>query len=291
MKKCNWITGVLIAMGPTTAMAQPPGGAEGGGRGRSPIMEVLDADHNGIISEEEIKNASRALASLDKDKDGKLSEEEYRPMGMSGARGPWGQGQNGNSRGPGMQAGFLSGGFGLNGFGPAAFGIGGPSPGPAPERDARGGPNGGPPINADRMLNHAMQFDSDKDGKLNKDELQKFIAAFVDRHGNQGGPDGPRPNGPPPPRDDGPGRDGGPGRDVGPGRDGGRPDRDGGPGREGGRPDRDNGPGRDAGPERDGPPRARDSGPKPPERTERSRAERGQDSRGRAERPRRPDPQ
>ena len=100
MKRCIWTFGFMIVMGATTVMAQPPGGQPGGqgGRGgggggggggfRSPLMEALDADHDGVISADEIKNATAALITLDKDKDGKLSEEEYRPAG----RGPGGGG-------------------------------------------------------------------------------------------------------------------------------------------------------------------------------------------------------
>jgi len=42
-------------------------------------------------------------------------------------------------------------------------------------------------VNPDRMLSHAMEFDADKDGKLGKDELQKFIASFIERHGSRAG--------------------------------------------------------------------------------------------------------
>ena len=52
-------------------------------------------------------------------------------------------------------------------------------------------------------MTHAMEFDADKDGKLGKEELQKFIASFIERHGSQGAGGGP-------------GREGGPG-----GREGG----------------------------------------------------------------------
>ena len=45
-------------------------------------------------------------------------------------------------------------------------------------------------VNPERMLAHAMEFDADQDGKLSKDELQKFIADFVQRHPGPGGPEG-----------------------------------------------------------------------------------------------------
>ena len=42
-----------------------------------PLLRVLDADHDGIISAAEIENAPEALLKLDKNKDGKLMPDEY----------------------------------------------------------------------------------------------------------------------------------------------------------------------------------------------------------------------
>jgi EF hand len=44
-----------------------------------PIIAVLDADHNGIISAKEVLNAPAALLILDKNGDGQLTEDELRP--------------------------------------------------------------------------------------------------------------------------------------------------------------------------------------------------------------------
>ena len=109
MKRWMWMFGILAVAGVATAIAQPPGGrgapggeqgggpgGPGGARPSMPIIEVLDADHDGVISADEIKNAAAALQSLDKNKDGKLTEEEYRPMG----RGPGGD--QGGGRGAGQ---------------------------------------------------------------------------------------------------------------------------------------------------------------------------------------------
>jgi hypothetical protein len=52
-------------------------------------MAALDADGDGIISAQEIANASAALKTLDKNNDGQLTPDEYRPKGM----GPGGPGQ------------------------------------------------------------------------------------------------------------------------------------------------------------------------------------------------------
>ena len=40
------------------------------------------------------------------------------------------------------------------------------------------------------MLEHAFEFDADKDGKLSKDELQKFIGDFMKHTPGSGGPSG-----------------------------------------------------------------------------------------------------
>ncbi|EEF59206.1 EF-hand domain-containing protein [Pedosphaera parvula] len=45
----------------------------------SPILMVLDADHNGIISASEIMDAPVALLKLDKNGDGQLTPDELRP--------------------------------------------------------------------------------------------------------------------------------------------------------------------------------------------------------------------
>ncbi len=44
-----------------------------------PIMRVLDANRDGEISAEEIKNAAEALKSLDRNDDGRLTMDELRP--------------------------------------------------------------------------------------------------------------------------------------------------------------------------------------------------------------------
>jgi EF hand domain-containing protein len=75
----------------------PPGGAPGPGPGPRfaiPLMQALDANHDGVIDEKEIANASAALKSLDKNNDGKLTPEELRPpMGNRRPDGPRGEGE------------------------------------------------------------------------------------------------------------------------------------------------------------------------------------------------------
>jgi hypothetical protein len=63
----------------------------------SPLMEALDANHDGVIDADEIANASAALKKLDKNGDGKLTPDELRPRrpqgggGMGRPPGPDGQ--------------------------------------------------------------------------------------------------------------------------------------------------------------------------------------------------------
>ena len=67
--------------------AQEPGGpppGDGPGRGHGhrpppPIVEALDANHDGVISADEIANAPAALKTLDKNGDGQLTPDELRP--------------------------------------------------------------------------------------------------------------------------------------------------------------------------------------------------------------------
>lgn len=93
----------LLALGTTALVAQPMG--NGGSpnnngrngppmRGQRPpvpaIVRALDANHDGVIDETEIANASAALKSLDKNGDGKLTPNEF--MGPRPPR-PGGQGK------------------------------------------------------------------------------------------------------------------------------------------------------------------------------------------------------
>jgi hypothetical protein len=59
---------------------RPDGQAQDGPRPPAPpLIGALDANHDGIIDEKEIANASDALKKLDKNGDGKLTMEELRP--------------------------------------------------------------------------------------------------------------------------------------------------------------------------------------------------------------------
>ena len=56
-----------------------PGGP-GGFMRNDPVMSALDANHDGTLSVDEIRNAPAALKTLDKNGDGKLTEDEVRPI-------------------------------------------------------------------------------------------------------------------------------------------------------------------------------------------------------------------
>jgi Ca2+-binding EF-hand superfamily protein len=90
---------------------QRPDGQRPDGQGRGlpplPVLQALDANHDGEISSDEIANAVKALKSLDKDGNGKLTMDELmpargqRPGGQPGPGGrPDGFRPDGNGRPP-----------------------------------------------------------------------------------------------------------------------------------------------------------------------------------------------
>ncbi len=95
MKTAQIVSLVLTLSGVSLASAQAPGeggarrgGPGGPGRGPSPVIRALDADHNGEISAVEIANAATALRTLDTDNDGILTAVELRPARPAGAPAP-----------------------------------------------------------------------------------------------------------------------------------------------------------------------------------------------------------
>jgi len=238
MKKILLASAAMALLGVTVTMnvlAQPPAGegrpdgppprGEGGPDDRPrpphPVMDALDKDHNGEISEEEINNATAALKSLDKNSDGKLTDDEIRPPRPEG-----GPGRDGERRPDGPPRGDRPPGDGPPGDRPPRDGEGrppgegrGPREGegrpPGGREQGRGeGPPGGPqgrpmgPPSPERFVEDAMRFDTDADGKLSKEELMKFAIEMGNRQGRPPGPDGgrgPRPEGDRPPGDRPPG--------------------------------------------------------------------------------------
>ena len=119
-----------------------------------PVLVVLDADQDGVISKSEIKNAAAALKKLDKNGDGELDAEEMRPTRPEGGRGRGGAQEGG----PGGERG-----------------------GPGGERGGPGGERGGRSAGAGGMMDRIMSQDKNKDGKLSKDEVDERMLPMFDR--------------------------------------------------------------------------------------------------------------
>lgn len=248
----------VIGLG-ALAIAQPPrggpppefGGGPPGPPPFDPLREALDRDHDHRLDADEIKNAATALLALDGNGDGIIDEEEFRPPHPPGDHGPPGEGPpdrfgppdgegppraGPRERGPGGPEGGRGGPGGPPGNGPRGGpgGSGGPPPGGPPG----GGPGGGRgagmgPPSPERFVERAMSFDSDRDGKLDRNELMKFAEEMGRQRGGPGGPGagGPPAGGPPGGPEGrggrrGPGGGGAGGPPDGPGGDGGpRPER------------------------------------------------------------------
>lgn len=181
-----------------------PGPAQGGFRPpQDPIRGALDANHDHQLDADEIKNASAALQTLDSNGDGIVNHHEMRPPFPPGSPNRDGRGLD---RGPPPGRG-----------GPEGLGGGGPD-GPAggvPRRQGgRGGPRGGdggdeaagprrPGPSPERFIERMMACDADGDGKLDRDELRACAEQMRRPRGGPGaspgaGPDGDRPEPPPP---------------------------------------------------------------------------------------------
>lgn len=179
-------TGILslfaVAQLAVATWAQPPGGPQGMQRGRggpamgghqgrrpeppaNPLVMALDANGDDEISAAEIKNAAALLKKLDKNKDGKLTADELMPVGPPGFGGP-GQGAHaGPERGRGRRDGRRrdAGEGGAGEGGPHEGGPGGP-----------GGPGRGP-------VEDLMKLDADKDGKITEKEWSEGTAGFFQK--------------------------------------------------------------------------------------------------------------
>lgn len=174
----------------TLVQAQPPGGpgGPGGPAGFSPpgfhLMTALDANKDGKISTDEIRNAVAALQRLDKDKDGKLSSEEigWPPTPGNGFPGPGGgRPEFGRGVPPGM-GGFPR--FGRGGFPGFGGQDGGRPRRPDPDKAAQRKAGGGRFFSVEQL----QPLDRDGDGKIKKDEipagLQDLILGRVDSNGD-----------------------------------------------------------------------------------------------------------
>ena len=179
-----------VALATDVSWAQRPDGKkEGGERGRpesgrrqgnssgregrsfsfppNPFMIALDTDKDGELSASEIKNAAVALKKLDKNNDGKLTREELRPQFSrrgEGERRPGGGGFGGRRRGTG------GGDFAERLLGFDKNKDGKVSKDELPER-------------YQRIIQRA---DTNKDGALDKKEIEALVKSFRERSGAGG---------------------------------------------------------------------------------------------------------
>lgn len=163
------------------------GGGAAGFLRMMPVMAALDADEDGEISESEIKNAVAVLKKLDKNGDGKLSGDEIRP---SFGRGP-GQGRGPEQSGAGNESRRPGGGFDRSEFVNRIFEQndkdkdGKLSASEIPERMARG----------------VERIDTNKDGIIEKSELEAAFGGNSGRGRGEGGQGRPQRDGARPARD------------------------------------------------------------------------------------------
>lgn len=214
-----------IAMTSTYLIAQPPGGRGGPPGGfppdgpppNHPIVEALDADGDHEISASEIENSIVVLKKLDANGDGKLTEAD-RPEGAGPQRG--GRPPRAGDEGPGGRGGRppRDGDEGPGGPGGQRSG-GGESASDFATRILAFDKNEDGMVTTDelpsRMHSVMQRHDINKDGSLDKTELDKVATAVGSAHrGAQGGPGG---------GERGPGGPGGGRGPGGPGGSGGGP--------------------------------------------------------------------
>ena len=121
-----------------------------------PVLIALDSNADGVISELEIENASRALKTIDKNKDGQLTSDELRPDFSSRKRGLTEADRRGGLRNS------VKGGAKERASENAEVGDA------ASERKAE-------------MLKRLMQMDEDGDGKLSNKEIPERLQGFLER--------------------------------------------------------------------------------------------------------------
>jgi hypothetical protein len=72
------LTFALAGLVPAAAQQNPPRD-ERPPHPVPPVIAFFDADHDGVLSEQEVREASKALGRLDRDQDGEITAEEARP--------------------------------------------------------------------------------------------------------------------------------------------------------------------------------------------------------------------
>lgn len=184
----------LSLLAVTGVNAQPSGKPEGHRPPPvPPLIAVLDADHDGTISAEEIQTAPAALAKLDTNSDGEITRDELRPPR------PDGDGPPPEADGPPPEA---------DGPPPEADGPPPEGDGPPPE-GPQGPPPGGRPV---PPLIAAL--DTDKNGTISAGEITAAPESLKALDKNNDGKLTPQefgPRGPRPPRGEGPRGGRGPG--------------------------------------------------------------------------------
>jgi Ca2+-binding EF-hand superfamily protein len=133
----------------------------------SPLLSVIDVNHDGRIDASELTNAPARLLTLDKNADGKLTRDEAGlPPGFGRAGGgPGGRAGRGGDDARGGDAGRAgdAGRSGDAGGGDRNFEV--PIPGPT----------------ADELLKVLLTFDKNKDGKLTRAEVPERQQGIFDR--------------------------------------------------------------------------------------------------------------
>ncbi len=160
MKTAHLVSVVLALSAAALASAQPPGGDTPRrgprGRGPSPLIRALDANHDGEISAAEIASAAAALLTLDTNHDGQLTRDELRPARPADAPAPSADGPRGGRGRPD--------GAGRPGD-PVMLAL---------DADGDGTLSAAEIANAPRSL---AALDANKDGKLTRDELRPLPPA------------------------------------------------------------------------------------------------------------------
>lgn len=75
---------ILLSLSGLVSVQAQQGPPPGGPPPKPPVMTALDTDKDGVLSAEEIENASQALAEMDTDGNGRLSEDEFKPESPKG---------------------------------------------------------------------------------------------------------------------------------------------------------------------------------------------------------------